>query len=108
MPLPCEWNWQLCLSWYARPRTSAYHDHNGLCGEPPKLLHANCGVKPALAALDISRAPEATARNVERLDRALRSSHDCARAAQLRPWLGVERTACNATFLLQRALVQVQ
>ena len=40
---------------------------------------------------------------MRRLGALLGRGRECARTAAHRPWLAVERTACNATFLLQRA-----
>ena len=41
--LPCEWNWQLCLFWYAKSKKGVGSDVS--CPRPPKILHTLCTAK---------------------------------------------------------------
>ena len=82
-------------------------NYSGLCPRPPKLLHANCGapLKRALMRFQHGATRPAHAHNLRSLRAALAqgtSRFECSRAVRLRPWLGVEQTVCNASFLLLR------
>jgi len=124
IPLPCEWNYQLCVGWYqdlvkGRPR----HTADATCYEAPRLLHANSMMKGMVQALHHTRMP-ADPNNVvvsgsagvagarhgrEKIRSAMvvdLHRHQsfqmkvCERASIAIPTLGARY--CNISFLLQR------
>ena len=110
--LDCEWNWQLCLHWYAESR--AERKLNSICPRAPKLLHANCPetLKRALWKLDMgARSMAALLYNRNILETAFQTpelAHMCTKAEERLPKPSVFATACNATFLLLRYAAAVQ
>jgi len=114
-PLPCEWNWQVCIDWYAnakylnrvwsfKARALRANQYDSSCHQPPKLLHFNGGSqwKQAFSRLNlVSRGSIALSHNLAVVQRVLRVSRDvCGGAEQTVP--GIASRACNASFLLQR------
>ena len=117
VPLPCEWNWQSSVVWFAHakwilPRRGAFkvpalllNQHDSTCHEPPKLLLFNSVLgKRTHAKLELStRGPAAHELNMAVLKKALTGKlhqSDCQAAAET--LASVMERACNATFLLQR------
>mmetsp|Transcript_19797 Transcript_19797/g.49450 ORF Transcript_19797/g.49450 Transcript_19797/m.49450 type:complete len:173 (-) Transcript_19797:38-556(-) len=119
LPLPCAWNWQLSLVWYAHAKwilpqkfnfkalALRINTHDSSCHEPPKLLYFNTDSwRRARLYLELrSRGPSALVRNAAMLRTVLNSRYfdmmgDCRAAAST--LLSVMERACNPTFLLQR------
>ena len=120
-PLPCEWNWQVCVDWYAtakdlhrlwsfKNRALRANRYDSSCQQPPKLLHFNGGSqwKDGFQRLDlITRGASALSRNVAAVERALAASRAvCDGADRIVP--GIASRACNASFLLQRHISHVK
>eukprot|EP00966_Prymnesium_polylepis_P327565 7383434-Prymnesium_polylepis.2 len=116
VPLPCEWNWQVDIFWFAvaqynvprRPlfklRALRINKYDSTCHEAPRLLFFNGGQTwtRAHSSLELgTRGPAAFAYNAAVLRKILKGQRAfCLAAAATLPSI-VER-ACNASFLLQR------
>ena len=114
-PLPCEWNWQVCIDWYVtarslhrlwsfKKRALRANRYDSSCHEPPKLLHFNGGPqwKAAFNQLDFgARGAAVLSHNLVAVQRALDASRSlCIEAERTLP--GIASRACNVSFLLQR------
>ena len=114
--LPCEWNWQLCVLFYAFALDGG---GDNTCQQPPAAVHFNCGNEVKQAGIELlqllhedtklkavasneARSCPCTAMEL-RLQRAfVRNGQlvgNCRNASIYFP--GIESRACNSTYLLQ-------
>ena len=116
-PLPCEWNFQLCM-WHflsdgggatlPKPKTkSAIADfrHDGTCHRSPKILHGNCHPwKEFLRSLDLSQTRCAAVVNSIRLHQHIAQFHRRNCLAADSTVRGLSSRYCKASFLMANTL----
>lgn len=118
--MPCEWNWQTSIAYYApanhdnrryvrgicREKMEQMMRRDSTCAQPPKLLHFNYP-QPLKKAHQLEfrmfrGEPNARRHNIEALSSAFRDVEVQQTCRMSEQFVNISHRACNASFLLSR------